>query len=37
MVRKNHDIGILVEWGASRDKPHQEIRYMIVPKEDLGL
>ena len=37
MVRKNNDIGILVEWGASVEDPHQEIRYLIVPKEELGL
>ena len=37
MVRKNNDIGLLVEWGASKNQPHQEIRYIIIPKEDLGL
>ena len=39
LVRKNGDIGVLVEWGprANRRKPHEEIRYIVIPKEELGL
>ena len=38
MVRKNGNIGILFEWGshAGVRQPHQEIRYIVVPKEAIG-
>jgi len=37
IVRVSGDIGVLVEWGKDLSHPHQEIRFIIVPKADLGL
>jgi len=37
MVRVGGDIGVLVEWGENLSNRHQEIRFILVPKGDLGL
>lgn len=39
MVRVGGDVGVLFEWGPSLQKKdkHREIRFVVIPKEDLGL
>ena len=39
LVRVNNGVGVLVEWGPSLDgkDTHKEIRFIVVPNQDLGL
>ncbi len=37
LVRVGGDVGVLVEWGPSEENKHQQIRFILIPKADLGL
>jgi sialidase-1 len=37
LVRVGGDVGVLVEWGPSEQRKHEQIRFILIPRADLGL
>ena len=37
LVRINNGVGVLLEWGRSLSKPHEEIQFLVIPAGELGL